>query len=84
MRLGEGDAYRLELAAVAAELTGAGVLGQTIEDMLREKFGGGVAALEFGHVVEVAIVQRRHHGLERVMRAADVDDDTVAIERLGA
>ena len=51
--------------------------------MLGEKFGGGVAALEFGHVVEIAIVQRRQHGLQRVMRAADVDDDAVAIERLG-
>ena len=40
-------------------------------------------ALEFGHFVEIAIVQRRHHRLERVMRAADVDDDTVVIERLG-
>ena len=51
--------------------------------MLGEKFGRGVAPLEFGYLVEIAIVQRRRYGLERVMRATDVDDDTIVIERLG-
>jgi len=48
MRLRERDAYRLELAAIAAKLAGAGVFGQPLENMPGEKFGGGVAALNSG------------------------------------
>ena len=54
MRLGDGDADGLELAAGAAELAGAGGLRQLVENVLGQKFGGGVAALEFRQVVEVA------------------------------
>ena len=39
--------------------------------------------LNSGHLVEVAIVERRQHGLECVVCAADVDDDAVGVERLG-
>jgi hypothetical protein len=83
MRLGERDAYRLELAANTAERAGAGVFCQSLENMPGQKFGRGVVALEFRHVVEIAIIQRRHDGLERIVRAADVDDDAVGIERIG-
>ena len=44
---------------------------------------GHRALQQCGHVVQIAVVQRWHHGLELVMGAADVDDDTVAVERLG-
>ena len=81
MRLGDSDAYRLQFAAIAAEFAGAGAFGQLIEDVPGQKFGGGVATLEFGHVVEIAIIQCRHHGLERIMGATDVDDDAVAIDQ---
>ena len=40
-------------------------------------------ALELRHVVEIAVVQRREHRLQRLVRAADVDDDAVVVERLG-
>src|SRR5439155_19880799 len=70
MRLGESDAYRLELAATAAELAGARIFGQLLENILCEKFGSGVAAFEFRYFVEIAIVQRGDNGLERLMLAA--------------
>ena len=38
--------------------------------------------LNSGTVVEIAIVERREHRLERLMRAADIDDDAVGVERL--
>src|ERR1700688_1272853 len=53
MRLRERDADRLDFPAVATKLTGAGVPGERVVDMLGEKFGGGVAALELGNLVEV-------------------------------
>ena len=77
------DADRLQLAAVAAELAGARRLGQAVEDVLGQEFGRGVGALELRHVVEIAVVQRLEHGLERLVRAADVDHDAVAVELIG-
>src|SRR5450755_4566739 len=83
MGLRDGDADRLKFAAVAAELAGAGAFGQTIENMLGEKFCGRIAAREVRHVVEIAIVEGPQYGLERVMGAANVDHDPVAVERFG-
>ncbi len=59
------------------------LLARLIENVLGEKFSGRVAALEVRHVVEIAIVQGAQYGLERVVGAADVDHDPVAVERFG-
>jgi len=83
MGFGERDAYRLELAPGAAQFAGAGRPGQSVENILAHKFGRGVDALEFGHLIEIAIVQRRQYRSKRVMRTADVDHDSIGIERLG-
>src|SRR3954454_13832991 len=83
MRFGEGDPDRLQLAAVAAELAGPGLLGQAVEDMFGEEFGRGVASPELGHVVQIAIVQRGHYRLQRGVGSADINNDSVAVERLG-
>ena len=51
--------------------------------MLGQKFGRRVAALQFRYFIQVAIVERSQHGLQRLMGAADVDDDAIGVERLG-
>ena len=42
-----------------------------------------LAPLQVRQIVEIAIVERRQHRLERFVRAPDVDDDAVDVERLG-
>ena len=39
-------------------------------------------ALEFGDVIEIAVVERAQHRLERIMRAANVDDNSIGVERI--
>ena len=56
---------------------------QPVEDVLGQKFGRGVDALELRHLVEILVVQRLEHFLQRIERAADVDHDAVAVERVG-
>ena len=75
------DADRLELAAVAAEIALAGVMREPVEDVFGQEFGRGVDALELRHLVEILVVQRLEHLLQRIKRAADVDHDAVGIER---
>ena len=59
---------------------GAGRLRQPVENMLGQEFRRGVDALELRHLVEVAVIERRQHRLERIVRAANVDDNSVVIE----
>ena len=40
-------------------------------------------ALEFGHFVEIAVVERSQNRLERIMCAADIDHDSIVVEALG-
>src|SRR6185369_13468197 len=83
VRLGERDAQGLELPSGTAELAGAGRLCQTVEDMFGQKFRRGVATLEFGHVVEIAVVEWRQDRLERIVCAADIDHNSIVVEALG-
>ncbi len=57
-------------------------LGHAIEYMPGEEFGRRIDAGEVGRLVEIAVVERREDGFERVMRAADIDHDSVRIEPL--
>jgi len=46
-------------------------------DMLGQKLRRGVAAGEFRHLVEIAVVERLQDRLEHRMQAADIDHDAV-------
>ena|SRR4029079_7007333 len=83
MRFRERDSYRFYFAAGAAELVGACGLRELVENVFGEEFGCGVHALEFGQLIEIAIVERRQGCLQRLMRAANIDDDSVRIEAVG-
>ncbi len=45
-------------ARLAPEFAGARRLGEVVVNVLREEFGGGVAAGELRQVIEIAIVER--------------------------
>src|SRR5262245_47351650 len=51
--------------------------------MLGEKFGRGVGTFELRHLVKIAIVEWCQRRLKRFVRAPDIDDDAVRIERFG-
>jgi len=83
VRFRKCDTDYLELAAVAAEPALTCGTSKAVENMLGKKFGSSVLAPEFGHVVEIAIIERCQGHLERLVRAADINDNAVRIERLG-
>ena len=73
----------LKLATRATEVPLASMMREAVEDVFRQKFCGGVFAFELRHLVEVFIVQRLEHLFKRIQRAADIDHDTIRIERVG-
>ena len=81
-RFAERDADRLQFAAGTAELVGARGFRKLIVDVFGQKFGRRVDAFELAQVIEIAIVHRSEGGLQRFVRTADIDDDSVRIETL--
>ena len=58
MRFRDGDADRLQLAAVPAKLSGARIFCESVEDMARKEFGRGVDSFEVRNVVEIFVIER--------------------------
>ena len=56
---------------------------EAAEDFARHEFGGGVAAAETRHLVEIAISELAQHLVEQRLGQADIADEAVAVE-LGA
>ena len=51
--------------------------------MFAQKLGRRVDALEFGRIIEIAIVQRPQYRSKGIVRAADIDHDPIGVECLG-
>jgi len=83
MRLAERNADRLQFAAGTAKLVRACCLRKLIADVFGQKFGCGVDPFELAQLIEIAIVQWGEGGLQRLVGAADIDDDTVRIKSVG-
>ena len=60
-----------------SELALSGRRSDGIEDVAAQELRRRVLSCKFRHVVEIAVVQRREHRLEDVVRAPDVDDDAL-------
>src|SRR5512134_2164687 len=82
VRLVQRDTQGREARGLRAERAGADLGGHALEDRERQELRRGVAAAEQRLIVEVAEIERREHPPQRVARAADVDNDAVAVELL--
>src|SRR5262249_40997039 len=81
MRFRKCNADSLEFTAVAPKRVGAGRIGELIENMLGQKLGRCIVAVELRQFVQIAIIQGLQCRLERFVCAPDIDDDAVGIER---
>ena len=80
MRFAERNADRLQFAAWAAELVCARSLRKLIVDVFGQKLGRRVDAFELAQIVKIAIAQRGEGGFQRLVRTADINDNSVRIE----
>ena len=83
-RFAQGHAQRRSAPAVPSPSAPDGDARlEAAENLAGQEFGRGVAALEGGQLVEIAVVDLAEHGFQRLERLADVADETVGVE-LGA
>src|SRR3984957_10371360 len=83
MRLRNCHADRPEFASIATEAPCSRNLRQALKHMLRQVFGGRVRAVEVCHLVEISIVDGLENRLQRLVSAANIDDDSVGVESVG-
>jgi hypothetical protein len=69
-----------ELTSALTQCTGADPIGESVRDHLGQRLGGGVHPGERGLLVEVAVAQRAHDGVQLLGGSADVDHDVVRVE----
>ena len=77
MGFGNGHSDRIQIVGGPAEASFARGSRQMIENVFRQKLGRCVDAFESRQLIEILIVDRLEHGFENVVRAPDIDDDSV-------
>src|SRR5690606_13267921 len=80
VRFVQGHLQALEAARALTQPAGADRGRHALEDHPRHELGGGVTAVEFGQVVEVAEVELGERGLEDFAGEADIDHQAVGVE----
>ena len=83
MRFGNCHADRPEFASVATEAPGSRHRRKALKHMPRQVLGGCVGAIEVRHLVEISIVDGLENRFQRLVCAANIDDDSVGVESVG-